>query len=403
MLVENKNKYIWVLISLCGLVVGSVGLLNNCVGIFFSVVSKDLNILYGSFVFHNTLSALTMAISAVFVSKILTEKNFKAVLFIGVLLASGATVLMGLSNQLWQFYILGITRGIGMSAFALVVVSRVINKWYVKSNGTVTSVVFAFSGVGGAIFSPILSSIIESYGWRLGYIAMGVFVFVLALPGLLLNFTMNPITMNILPYGGMAENNNNVKNADAEKKITSTFIYVAIFSFGCHVTGSVMQHLSSIAIDKGYSLAVGSLVVSVSMIGNIASKFIIGAMADQIGVVKANIITIVMNMIAGVCLLFGSSYFLLMSGGFLYGFVYALTAVGLALITREVYGNEGYDQVYPIFALIGNGSFAIASTLVGYLYDFTMTYNYALIIGIILMVINIICVLLAKKSNVSKE
>lgn len=402
MLIENKKKYIAVFIYLCGLILGSVGLLINSVGIFFKVVSEQLNLLSGTFIFHNTLSSLTMAFCAVFISKILTEKNFKSVLWFGVLLSSLSTIAMGFSKTIIQFYILGIVRGIGMSCFSLVIVSKLINNWFNKSNGTITSFIFAFSGVGGAIFSPLLSVIIEKMSWQIGYCVMGVMVFVFALPALLCKFTLSPEAMGLLPYGGLEEK----PVAQETKKETKTiiskeFVLVALFSLFCHLTGSIMQHLSTISIEKGYTLAIGSIVVSASMIGNIVSKMTIGTIADKIGAVKANIIMISINILATIFLIFAVNYAMLVAGGLLFGSIYAETAVGIVLITRYVFGKERFDSVFPLFLLIGNGSFAIATTLVGYLYDFTSTYNYALCIGLVLMSLCIVFVVMLKKNNQS--
>ena len=54
------------------------------------------------------------------------------------------------------------------SLFSIVPITIIINGWFEKKHGLATSIAFGFSGLGGTICSPILSSIISSFNWQNG-------------------------------------------------------------------------------------------------------------------------------------------------------------------------------------------------------------------------------------------
>ena len=55
-----------------------------------------------------------------------------------------------------------------------------------------TSLALSFSGLSGAIFSPLLSSWITRYGWQMTYRFMAICIFVLVLPALIVPWNIDP-------------------------------------------------------------------------------------------------------------------------------------------------------------------------------------------------------------------
>ena len=127
------------------------------------------------------------------------------------------------------------------------------------------------------------------------------------------------------------------------------------------------------------------------MVGNVISKLVIGVMSDKIGPVKASSIMIIVNTFGIVLLIRSSSSIILLIGAFLFGSIYSVGAVGLPLLTKHFFGIDNYSKVFPIISFGSNLGAAFALSLVGYIYDFTNSYNVAFILGI---GINILCLIL---------
>ena len=135
---------------MCCLAASSIGLCTNAIGVFYTPVAKSLKVLKGTFAMHATLSTLATALTSLKMSKVIKKYFYKEVLLIGVILSSGATWLMSYSTSVYLFYILGI--------YGMVPITVVITNWFDKKHGLATSLALSFSGLSGAIFSPLLSS-----------------------------------------------------------------------------------------------------------------------------------------------------------------------------------------------------------------------------------------------------
>ena len=148
----NKSYKHWMIVFfMCCLAASSIGLCTNAIGVFYTPVAKSLKVLKGTFAMHATLSTLATALTSLKMSKVIKKYFYKEVLLIGVILSSGATWLMSYSTSVYL-------RGIGVGIYGMVPITVVITNWFDKKHGLATSLALSFSGLSGAIFSPLLSS-----------------------------------------------------------------------------------------------------------------------------------------------------------------------------------------------------------------------------------------------------
>ncbi len=399
---DYHNKHWKVLIVMCGFSAASIGICINSVGVFYTPVSISLNVLRGSFIMHITLSSIVSALASIFILKVLNEKNLKKHLFLGVVASSASTYLMAYSNQMWQFHVLGVIRGIGTSLFSIVVLTYIINQWFYDKKGLAISIVLSFGGIAGAIFSPLFTKVIMNYGWENGYKLMAISIFLLCLPALSQSISLKPKTLGLYPYGFKEEIHQNEKSEPSKTYFDLkhiSFYCICIFSLLLTSVIGMTQHLPSYALTIGANTTIGALMVSFGMFGNIISKLTIGLLSDAIGAFKSALIMIVINTIAVFVLMTSSSETLLLLGSFLFGFIYSVSAVGISLITMDLFGQQNYSNVYPIISFASNFGNALSISLIGYLFDFTGSYFGTFIVIMIVNIINIILLTVAMKNR----
>lgn len=400
-----KNRLHWlVLIAMCGLSASSVGLLINSVGVFYSPVSDNLEILRGTFALHVTLSTFVCAITSLFVSRILSERNFKLLVTIGIISASGSTMLMSCSTEMWHFLILGVIRGIGNAFFGMVIITVLVNNWFIKLHGLATSIALSFGGISGAICSPFLSRTIEIYGWNFSFIIMGIMIFVFCVPFLVLPITIKPEHQGMQPYGFIVEQeyNRKIQNHDSKafRYISKPFIVLFLFCLLLTSITSFTQHFPGFAQSIKVSVQVGSFMISACMFGNIISKLLIGILSDIIGPIKSIVLMMCINVFACILLMNTTSVSLLLIAAFMFGFIYSISAVGIVLLTKLVFGIEYYDKIYPVISFAGNVGSALTISLIGYLYDFTGTYKIAFLFVLLFEIFNLyLLYIINKKAN----
>lgn len=383
-----------VLAVLCGLAAAAIGVSINTSGVFYSPVSENLGLLRGSFSFHMTIFSLVTAVSALFVPAFLKRYPLKPFLLVSVLVAVVGTGLMAVSNQLWQFYVLGAIRGFSTGMFSIVPITLIINHWFIKKNGLATSIALGFSGLMGASFSPIFSQIITQIGWRGAYVAESVLILLLCLPAILYSFTIRPQDEGQEAYGGF-QNFEHVTVASKKSKHLGFQLYALLaFAIMISFTSSMTQHLPGYAESVSLAASLGASLLSMGMLGNIISKLLIGVLSDLLGAMKATMILLAVNLVGNLLLLQTQSPVILLLAAFLFGSCYGLGSISIALMTREVFGNEGYGKAFPILSFAGNAGAAIAFSVIGYMYDFTGSYFPALFLTLTLLILSAMSLLI---------
>lgn len=401
-MVNKSKKHILVALVCCGLAASSIGISINSSGVFYTPVSDSLNILRGSFSMHMTIFSLVTAISAFFIPKLMEKFSYKLILTISVIAAVLATGAMALAKSIPMFYLLGAIRGLATSFFSIVPLTLIINQWFEKNHGLVTSIVFGFSGLAGSICSPILSHFIETFGWQTGYLIKAGVILCLCLPAIIYPFHLDPRDDGYLPYGYVEKNITQTKTTLNFRFITIAFICFFIFSLFCSCITSFTQHFPGYGKSLGYSSSLSALLLSAGMIGNVVFKLVIGALSDWLGAMKATVMMIFAVMIGIVLLIIGNSnIYLLLIGAFLFGSSYALGAVSLPLLTKYFFQVENYAKAFPSVSFASNLGAAVSLSMVGYIYDFFGSYVYGFIIAFIMISVGI--VLLAVTNHQQKS
>ena len=390
---KNSSKPWYVLIVCCGLAASSIGISINSSGVFYTSVSQSLGIMRGTFAMHMTIFSFVTAIASLIVPRLMNKFHYKLILGVSVLIAVISTAMMSYSKSIYMFYFLGAIRGFSTGLFSIVPLTIIVNGWFKKHHGLATSIVFGFSGLAGAICSPVLAKCIDLFGWNIGYIIKAGIILVLCLPAIIYPFEVSAKDEGALPLGyGKNEdiNKETYENRDFNF-VTIIFICFCIFALINTAITGITQHLPGFVESIGYSTTLGAMLLSAGMVGNVISKLIIGVMSDKIGPVKASIIMIVVNALGIILLIISPSSIILLIGAFLFGSIYSVGAVGLPLLTKQFFGIDNYSKVFPIISFGSNLGAAFALSLVGYIYDFTNSYNVAFILGI---GINILCLIL---------
>jgi len=398
-------KHWLVLIAACAMSASSFGISLNVIGVFYTPVAESLGVYRGTFAVHATLSSLALAIVTLYFSQLLNRFGWKPLLTFGVLLASLSTAAMAFTTQMWVFYILGTLRGLGAGLFAAVPVSLVINNWFEEKKGLAMSIAFGSSGITGAIFSPIFTSLIDSIGWESTFIIMGATIFLIALPAILIPYSLNPKDDGYLPYGFKQVKNG--KNRPVIKQVdwsnfslfNSVFILLGLVAVLHTSLTGISQHFPGFAESKQLTPHVGGLMLSAVMIGNITFKLLIGFISDYIGAAKSTVIIIGINAVSIVMLLASTQPTIAIISSFIFGSVFAIPSVLLPLLTTDFFGRERYVRIYPVISFFAGIGGALSMSVVGYVYDFTGSYVPAFITGLVFHGINVLFILVASKQS----
>ena len=391
-----SRKHLLVIVAMAGMVASSVGLVQNVAGIYFDPIADELNIGRGPLSISLTIYVLLSAIGSLIFKKVSDRISGELTTKIGAVLLIAGTVLSAFAGNIFSLYLFNVIKGIGGGLIHLVTASLFINNWFEKRNGLMVSVAMAFSGVAGAIFSPVLSYFVNSYSWRIAYLVNGAGMFILLIPLLFFKISYHPEDSGLKPYGSKETKLDEIVEDHIEGSENKSDLLMYIYAIIVGFTTCVPQFFPGHASSLGYNASFGSLLISLSMITNIISKIILGELSDRIGPKKAVFITTSIVLVGSVLLLKNLVLYL---GALMFGFCYAGSTVGLTSISREQYSNKEYLIKYPILSFVSTLVNAFGSPVVGFIYDGTRSYNMTFVVCIIMALIMLVDLFLLERKK----
>lgn len=401
-------KHWIVMVGLCGLAISAVGLPVMTNGVFIQPIADSLGVYRGSVAMHNTMTLVTKALMSLYITHLLKRYPFKLLLGIGIILAGVSNVLLGFSQAVWLFNVLGTLRGIGAGMIAWVPITIIVNEWFEEKHGLIMSLVLSFSSVAGAVFSPVFTTLIEQYGWERSYQMMGVTIILFALPALFTPFTINPRESGLLPYGHIKKENQEEDDEASRSKVSlaertdvNGLLFAGMFLFTLLQTLLIgmPQHFPGFAGSLSLSNEVGATMLSVAMISSVVFKLAMGYISDQVGVIKSSLNMIAIVGIASLLLAWVETPALLYGAAFLFGGVFSIPSVSVTLLTKEFFGRYNFARLFPIISFSTSIGGAISLSLVGFIYDFTGSYIPAFLMAAGITLFNLTLLLYMKRMS----
>ena len=109
------------------------------------------------------------------------------------------------NSLLFKLIIYSVVMSTASSGVSLVTVHAMLSKWFYRKRGMALSVATAGTSAGGLLLTPFASFLIISAHWRTAWIALGLFVLLLALPLSLIIMRDDPSEVGEVPDGSDGE------------------------------------------------------------------------------------------------------------------------------------------------------------------------------------------------------
>lgn len=372
----------------------------SCAGIFFTPVSEFFGVPKASFTLYFSVLNLAMMATLPVAGKLLAARDARVVLSVATALCGLGMFGMASCQEVWQFYLVGIVLGVGVAPLIYLAVPTLINAWCIKRVGFFVGLCMAFTGIGGVIFNPIGTAIIQSSpeGWRQAYLVFGAIILVGTLPFTLFVVRGKPADKGLLPYGAGEKDAadadgaatvgaQGVSAADAMR--TPAFWAIVAFCGLITLNQTVYQFLSSYALSFSNSLpqiaAASGVVASAAMGGQAIGKVFLGSVSDRS--VRLGAICGIAGGVVGVLLMWGipSVLALLLVGAFCFGVVYAMTTVETPLLVRSVFGSADYANIYSRVSMVGSLMSAVAAVFWSLVIDSAGGYGLMFALSLVCM------------------
>jgi len=403
----ERFHYAFLILLACSAMSLTVGITYNTSGIFFPSVLKELGVSRGALASYMMGIGLFSALFLPIAGKLIKRGHIRLILSATALIHALATASMALFTSVYHFYIVSVFLGLTMAFFFYVAVPTLISRWFVHNVGFYIGFCFAFTAGGAVVFNPIAAYVITNYGWRMGYASMGLCSFILIFIPIILIVRGNPEEIGLRPYGieKASEQKVDVRltGASASDVLKSmTIVPVIVYVITIALYACLLLFLPSFAASKGMGMSLLAAIGSMTMIGALLGKIVLGAMSD-----KAPISTLAICGISGVigtlAMLYGASIpMVFLAGGFLYGIGYSTCTVQSALLVRRIYGLRCFPQIYSTIMTVYALSTAVGKSLWGFVTDlqggdFTLSFLLVTFLSVVFALSSITALLMRKR------
>jgi MFS family permease len=160
-------------------------------GFSFSVLLPAMNAELGwsrsTIVFGSGISGVVAALAGPPLGRLMDKRGAKPVIIFSILGLGLSLIMSGLVFEPWQFYLAyGLACGVCRSALGSVAPGVLITHWFLRRRATA----FGIAAVGppcvNLLLPPILAVVVAVWGWRAGWITLGIVPLIVALAPTLL-------------------------------------------------------------------------------------------------------------------------------------------------------------------------------------------------------------------------
>jgi len=309
-------------------------------------------------------------------------------LVIGLYLSSRVT-------DLWQLYIcFGLILAVGFTFAGMVPHVFLISEWFSSNRASAIGVVYAGTGVGIMLLSPLSAWLISSYGWARAFeiYSGGVLIGLLPLVGLFYQHG---------PYGerlrDRVERKKNQQQWTATLALQSLQFWLLFIARIAAASGTtvIITHQVAHVVDVGFSKLLSASIFGLAGITSSFGRVIFGFIADRLSKQAAYTLNIAMTVIGVGALMIlrdPSQAWLLYVYVIFFGIGFGSRAVIFSALTADIFSGKGFGSILGYSTVAVGVGGALGSYLGGAFHDWTSSYLVSFSLSALLLALSDVCI-----------
>ncbi|MHA7829208.1 MAG: MFS transporter [Roseovarius sp.] len=381
-ILDSRHAWARLGISLLIATIGNVGMwaiivIMPAVQAEFGIDRADASLPY-------TLTMVGFALGNLLIGRVVDRFGVAAALGAAAVLIGVSTGVAALSPSVLLLSALQFVIGFGTAACFGPLIAD-ISLWFLRRRGIAVAIAASGNYLSGAIWPVILAGVLAEQGWRAVYMVLAVVTVTTMLPLVLLLRRRLPLAAR-----ERADAAASLRAKAAGFPPRTLMLMLGLAGVGCCVAMSMPQvHIVSFCVDLGYGPAVGGQMLSLMLLGGVASRLVSGLIADRLGGVRTLLIGSGLQCLA--------LFLYLPSGGlvslYMVSLVFGLAQGGIvpsyALVVREYMPSQEAGRRVGFVLMATILGMALGGWMSGWIYDVTGSYTMAFVNGIAWNFLNI--------------
>jgi MFS family permease len=368
--------------------------------VFFLPLSQDLNLSRTSTSLAFSLARAEGAVEGPIVGHLLDRYGPKPIMLAAVLLMGAGYLALSQVETYTAFLIvyLGVISLAHAGGF-MHAPMVLINTWFIRSRARAITVNGAAFGLGGVLIAPVLSVVVQAWGWRWGAAIAGVLFLAVGIP-LSLAIRRSPESMGLLPDGREPERpasgqDGGARTVNAEVEVTvgqalrSFAFWGSVLAAGVR-NGSyhaISVHFVPLMVWKGLSQSEAAWMLSGYAFLGMAATLILGWFADRTN--KPRLTAMILFVAAGAMFLLifgGGSLWSLVAFTIFFAGVETTFPLGWAVV-GDLFGRKHYAKIRGYMTFFYTWGGVLGPVIAGAIFDRWQTYEPLLWMLVVLYVV----------------
>jgi sugar phosphate permease len=308
----------------------------------------------------------------------------RRLVLIGIIITGIGLLCLSQVNNLAMFYISFIIMGVGGSLSLQVVPMTVIARWF-KGNSGKAYGVMAAGLAGGGFLIPVVTMMVDTYGWRPFLVVLAVIVLVIGIP-LSFVFRNRPEDYGLLPDGKPQDgldDSRRLQTQDVSMGVKEAIKTRAFWSIGIafmlQVAGgsALLLHIMPYLVSLGMERSTASMVAMFLSIVSIPSRFAFGWLCDifrKSYIAAAAIVSTSVGLFL-FSIIDVNSMWLIAGFVIVYGFGRGAQITVMPPIIREYFGTKNFGTIFGLTSIFITIGVITTPPLAGWVFDTRGVYD----------------------------
>ena len=407
---EIKMYYGWVIVGVALISMAFWLGTRSSFSVFYVSLLEDFPWNRGESAGVQSMALLTYTILAPLIGWLIDRFGPRRVIVPGIIVCALGLALCSLIQSLLHFYLLyGVFMGAGISCIGIISYSAIIAHWFERKRGLASGIAVSGMGLGTFFMVPLSQYFISTMGWRFTFVLLAGLALIILLPlnGILLRH--KPQDLCLFPDGdseGKVPEVFGNKNGKRDRHQmdwtlgmamrTKAFWALLAFTFfsiiGIYI---VLVHNVRFLVDQGIDKMQAAFVFALGGLISTGFRIFWGWLSDRIG----REITFTLGMLCS-CIGMASLIFIDITGvkAFVYcfsiffGMGWGVSAPMFMAVSADLFKGKGFGLIYGVVEGGIGIAGAIGAWIGGFIFDWTKSYQWAFILGILVFLLS--CVLI---------
>lgn len=372
----------WVVLgSMMALIVSNSSILFYSFGVFLKPISTEFGWSRGGMSLALSGTMIASVIGAPIVGKLIDSFGIKRVMLPAIILFSLSFSAVSLTSaSLFIFIAIYSLVGLVAAVNSQLPYAKVISSQFNARRGLALGLANIGTGLGATVVPPLTAWLVETGGWRLGYLGLGALIFVIAFPSIafLVGEPADVAGTAKQSAGIPATGVPGINSRDAFRTASFWHISVAVFLLASAVSGTI-AHLPALLTDGGAGEKIVTIVLATVGISSVIGRLVMGYLLDKFFAPYIASVACLISLVSVVTLLIGTTGLCPFIGAVGLGIGIGAEGNIIGYFVGRYFGLRYFGEICGyLFSAFGAGA-AAGPYILGACFDLTNSYNIALL------------------------